>query len=127
MKIGREFKSTAALGTMLLLLISGCGQKAPEPLEKIVLGTQAIVQLSPVWIAEKRGYFKEEGLQVEIREFASGRAALQIMLNEKGIDLATASQTPVIFNSFHRNDYAVIGVWFTRIRISRFWPGRTGG
>ena len=94
---------------MLLLLISGCGQKAPEPLEKIVLGTQAIVQTAPVWIAEKKGYFKEEGLDVEIREFDSGRAALQIMLNEKSLDLATASQTPVIFNSFHRNDYAIPG------------------
>ncbi len=108
MKIGQGLMP-AALGAMLLLLIAGCGQKAPQQLEKIVLGTQAIVQLSPVWIAEKKGYFKEEGLQVELREFASGQAALQTLLNEKGLDLATASQTPVIFNSFHRNDYAVIG------------------
>ncbi len=41
MKIDREFM-LAALGTMLLLLIAGCGQKAPQQLEKIVLGTQAI-------------------------------------------------------------------------------------
>src|SRR5512135_1873787 len=107
MKIGHDLL-TAALGTMLLLLVSGCGQKAPEPLEKIVLGTQAIVQLSPVWLAENKGYFQEEGLQVEIREFTSGQAALETMLTEKGVGLATASQTPVIFNSFHRNDYAII-------------------
>ena len=56
MKIGRGL-TLVALGTMLLALIAGCGPKAPQQLEKIVLGTQAIVHLSPVWIAEKKGYF----------------------------------------------------------------------
>ncbi|MBI4765089.1 MAG: ABC transporter substrate-binding protein [Deltaproteobacteria bacterium] len=98
----------AALTAMLFLLIAGCGQKAPQQPEKIVLGTQMIANVAPVWIAEKKGYFYEEGLQVEIREFASGQAALQAMLNVKDIDLATAAQTPVIFNSFHRDDYAII-------------------
>ena len=108
MKIGQGLMRTA-LGTMLFLLIAGCWQKAPQQPEKIVLGTQMIAHVAPVWIAENKGYFQEEGLKVEIREFASGQAALQAMLNDKGIDLATASQTPVIFNSFHRNDYAIIG------------------
>ena len=98
----------ALLGTMLLLLIAGCVQKAPQPVEKIVLGTQTIAHNAPVWIAENKGYFQEEGLKVEIREFASGQVALQTMLNTKGIDLATAAQTPVIYNSFRRNDYAII-------------------
>ena len=108
MKISQGF-IVIAFFSMLLLLISGCGQKAPEPLEKIVLGTQMIAHIAPVWIAVKRGYFQEEGLQVEIREFASGQVALQAMLKDKGINLATAGQTPVMFNSFHRNDYAIIG------------------
>jgi aliphatic sulfonates family ABC transporter substrate-binding protein len=108
MKIDREFM-LVALGTMLLLLIAGCGPKAPQQLEKIVLGTQAVIHLSPVWIAEKKGYFKEEGLNVEIREFDSGRASLQALLNDKSIDLTTVSQVPVVFNSFKRNDFAIIG------------------
>lgn len=107
MKIGRELLLTA-LGTMLLFLIAGCVPKAPQPVEKIVLGTQTIAHNSPVWIAENKGYFQEEGLNVVIREFASGQVALQTMLNTKGINLATAAQTPVIYNSFRRNDYAII-------------------
>ncbi len=108
MKIGQGL-TFAALFSMLLVFMTGCGQKAPRPLEKIVLGTQAIALVSPVWIAENKGYFQEEGLQVEIREFSSGQAALQAMLIDKSVDLATASQTPVIYNSFHRHDYAIIG------------------
>ncbi|MGC1404596.1 MAG: ABC transporter substrate-binding protein [Thermodesulfobacteriota bacterium] len=108
MKIGQELM-LAALGTMLFLFIAGCGQKAPQQLEKIVFGTETIPHAAPVWIAEKKGYFKEEGLQVEIREFASGRTALQTMFKVKDLDLVAAAQTPVIFNSFNRNDFVIIG------------------
>jgi NitT/TauT family transport system substrate-binding protein len=98
----------AALLAMLLMLIPGCGQKAPQQLEKIVLGTQPIVHSSPIWIAEKKGYFQEEGLKVEIREFGSGKESLEVLLNDKSIDLTTASQSPVVFNSFNRKDFAII-------------------
>jgi NitT/TauT family transport system substrate-binding protein len=109
MKIGQELL-TAALGTMLLLLVSGCGQKVPQQLEKIVLGPVATVSASPIWIAEHKGYFQEEGLNVEIREFDSGPTVLRNLLDVKGVDLATTAQTPIVINSFHRNDYAIIGV-----------------
>ena len=125
MKISQGF-IVIAFFSMLLLLISGCGQKAPEPLEKIVLGTQAIVQSAPVWIAEKKGYFKEEGLNVEIREFASGRAALQIMLNEKGSTWPPHPRRRLFLTASIGMIMPFSAVWFTRIRISRYWPGKTG-
>jgi len=81
----------------------------PERTEKIIIGAETVAHASPVWIAENRGYFRDENLAVEIREFESGRTALRTMLNEGGIDVVTAAQTPVMYNSFARNDYAIIG------------------
>ena len=65
MKIGKGL-TFAALFPMLLVLIAGCGQKAPQQPEKIVLGPVATVNASPIWIAENKGYFQEEGLKVLI-------------------------------------------------------------
>ena len=126
MKIGREF-TTAALGTMLLLLISGCGQKAPEPLEKIVLGTQAIVQTSPVWIAEKKGYFKEEGLNLETREFASGTGGpAGHVEREKASTWPPHPRRRLFLTASIGMIMPLSAVWSTGIRILRYWPGRTG-
>lgn len=86
-----------------------CGTNTPEHIGKIVLGVETVAHASPVWVAENKGYFREEGITVEIREFESGRTALRTMLNEEGIDIATAAQTPVISHSFYRSDYAIVG------------------
>jgi NitT/TauT family transport system substrate-binding protein len=94
---------------LLVVSITGCNQNPPKQVEKIVIGAETVAHASPVWIAEKKGYFKEEGLNVEIREFESGRTALRTMLNGKDIDIVTAAQTPVVSNSFNRNDYSIIG------------------
>ena len=74
----------------------------------IILGCETSLVTSPVWIAENKGYFQEEGLNVKIKEFGSGRTALRTMLNEGKLDMVTVAQTPVMFNSFNRNDYAII-------------------
>ncbi|MHB8111207.1 MAG: ABC transporter substrate-binding protein [Syntrophorhabdaceae bacterium] len=92
----------------LVGFITGCNQNGPEQVEKIVIGAETVAHASPLWIAENKGYFREEGLNVEIREFESGRTALRSMLSTEDIDIATAAQTPVVFNSFTRNDYSII-------------------
>ncbi|HEX2966871.1 MAG TPA: ABC transporter substrate-binding protein [Syntrophorhabdaceae bacterium] len=99
----------ALLLALLFALLSACNRNSPVQVEKIVLGTETVAHASPVWIAERKGYFKEEGLDVEIQEFESGRTALRTMLNQDGISIVTAAQTPVVFNSFGRNDYAIVG------------------
>ena len=112
MEINQGFK-LAALGIILLLLITGCSQKGPQQLEKIVIGPVSSVNSAPIRVAENKGYFREEGLMVEIKESPSGPAALQTLLDDKAIDLATAAQMPIVIKSFHRNDYVIIGVMST--------------
>jgi len=106
-KINRRFKFAALL--LVLMVLAGCSRKPSEQVAKIVLGVETAPHSSPVWVAENKGYFLEQGLTVEIKEFESGRTALRTMLNAEGIDIVTAAQTPVVFNSFSRNDYAIVG------------------
>ena len=99
----------AAFLALIAVSMTGCNQNPPRQIEKIVVGAETVAHASPLWIAENKGYFKDEGLNVEIQGFESGRTALRTMLKGEGIDVATAAQTPVISNSFSRNDYAIIG------------------
>ena len=99
----------AALVLIIIVVITGCNRNTSQQNEKIVIGTSRVALLSAFWIAENKGFFKEEGLNVEVREFESGRGALQAMLTSESINMCAASQTPVVSNSFGRNDYAIIG------------------
>jgi NitT/TauT family transport system substrate-binding protein len=57
---------------------------AAQALEKkkitIAVGGKTLFYYLPLTIAEQRGYFKDEGLEVEIVDFAGGSKALQAML-----------------------------------------------
>jgi len=79
------------------------------PVEKITFGTVAS-SLFPalVWVAEHEGYFQRTGLDVEIRGSSSAHVALKTMLEEGTLDIVGVAQTPVVFHSFARSDYAII-------------------
>lgn len=61
----------------------------------------------PLYVAEKQGYFADEGVQVRFEEVIGGNRAMQAMLDGKS-DLATVSETVVMFNSFKHNDFAIL-------------------
>jgi len=79
------------------------------PVEKITFGTVA-TGLFPalVWVAEQEGYFQHAGLDVDIRGLSSAHIALKTMLEEGNLDIVGVAQTPVVFHSFARSDYAII-------------------
>ncbi len=62
----------------------------------------------PLYVAEVAGYFQDEGLKVRFTECVGGHRCLKLMLDGQ-VDVATAGDTPVMFNSFQRTDFAVIG------------------
>ncbi len=89
--------------------IVGCkGQpRKPEQFEKVTIGISTSSLLaSLLHIAEVRGYFLEEGIDVEIKGYPTGKAALAATLSGE-VDMGTVADTPIVSNSFERNDFAV--------------------
>jgi NitT/TauT family transport system substrate-binding protein len=82
------------LGAALALaLVAGpaLAQKAPEK-PKVVLGVggKPALYYLPLTIADKKGFFKEEGLEVEINDFAGGAKALQSLIGGS-VDVVTGA------------------------------------
>ena len=74
--------------TLIALLFAALGVAAhgvlAQTLEKpkitIAVGGKNLFYYLPLTIAERRGYFKDEGLTVEIVDFPGGAKALQAMV-----------------------------------------------
>ena len=66
------------LGTLLAL---GAGAQAPEKKKiTIAVGGKSLFYYLPLTVAERKGYFKDEGLEVEIPDFPGGARALQALV-----------------------------------------------
>ena len=66
---------------LCLSLASGSLQAAPEKQKvTIAVGGKAALYYLPLTLAERLGYFKDEGLDVQILDFAGGSKALQAMM-----------------------------------------------
>ncbi|MFC1672277.1 ABC transporter substrate-binding protein [Planctomycetota bacterium] len=90
------------------LMPQSSGNSEKNTTAVLILGCEKSLLTAPVWIAENKGYFREEGLDVRIKEFDSGKASLAVMLNEGGLDVCTVAQTPIMFHSFKRDDFVII-------------------
>ncbi|MBX3674347.1 MAG: ABC transporter substrate-binding protein [Burkholderiales bacterium] len=76
----RMMRTLAALavGTMVAL---AAGAQAPEKKKiTIAVGGKNLFYYLPLSVAERKGYFKDEGLEVEIPDFAGGAKALQALV-----------------------------------------------
>jgi NitT/TauT family transport system substrate-binding protein len=71
------------LGALLLGLLLATGATAQAPEKKkitIAVGGKSLFYYLPLTVAERKGYFKDEGLEVEIPDFAGGAKALQALV-----------------------------------------------
>ena len=99
------------LTLVLVIFIYGCDQNSATDEAvwiDITLAAETSLLPSTVWVAEELGYFRDEKINLTIKDFDSGRNALETMLKDEGIDMATVAQTPVVFNSFANEDFVII-------------------
>lgn len=93
----------------------GSSRRAPTtfagPVETITLGTDANLLTAAVRIAARKGYFRDEGLQVTIKEFQTGRLALEAMLRAEPLDIVTVAVTPFVLKSFDRQDIRIVATF----------------
>jgi NitT/TauT family transport system substrate-binding protein len=83
-------------------------KKYTGPVEKLTIGMQNNIAPALVWIAKEKDYFEEQGLDVELRRYPSGKLALLGLFNNE-VDLCTTADIPIMANSFERNDYLIFG------------------
>jgi len=75
-------------------------------IEKVRLG---VTHTPPSWlmiIADKKQFYKKNGLDVTLTTFKSGKRALKGMLGRK-VDVAATAEGPIIFQSFKRKDFSI--------------------
>ena len=80
----------AALVAVGLSFPSAHAQAIEKPKLVIGVGGKALLYYLPLTIAERKGYFKEAGLDVEINDFAGGAKSLQALVGGS-VDLVTGA------------------------------------
>ncbi|WP_199431371.1 ABC transporter substrate-binding protein [Qaidamihabitans albus] len=101
----RRTRVATVISTFAVLAsVSGCGllggedpesESSDGPLEKsnITVATLPAIDVAPLHLAVKNGYFKEEGLEVKIDQAASGQAALSKLIGGDA-EIAFSSYVP---------------------------------
>ncbi|MDQ4135093.1 MAG: ABC transporter substrate-binding protein [Pseudomonadota bacterium] len=70
---------------------SAFAQGAPEkPKVTLGVGGKALLYYLPLTVAERKGYFKDEGLEVEINDFGGGARSLQALIGGS-VDVVTGA------------------------------------
>lgn len=120
------FKRPVLLIVIVVVAVAGLGlgfylnkEKKPEILN-LVLGAELSLLTAPVWIAEHNGYFQKNNLNLEIRGFGSGKASLAAMIKGGELDISTVAQTPIMFNSFETDNFAIIATMVTSYSDMKF-------
>lgn len=80
----------------------------------------------PIYVAEAQGYFVAEGVPLRLDECIGGQRCIR-RLFEGSAELATASDLPVMFNSFVRTDYAVVATFVTASNDLKLIARRSAG
>lgn len=73
-------KMAGAAGVMGMAPAIVRAQKLEKTKVQIAVGGKPLIYYLPLSIAEARGYFKDEGLDVSIADFAGGSKALQAVV-----------------------------------------------
>src|SRR5512134_1193382 len=94
----------AALGGMILLKP---GREDPRPREPITLAVARQPLSAPVYVAQERGLFEQEGLEATLQTYDTGKDALEAVLNGQHL-FCTVAETPVMFAALRREPLALL-------------------
>jgi len=98
LKSRKRIELLSVAGAMILALVLGLSACQGEPaakLETVTVGMESTAVNSLIYIAVEQNYFAANGLEVVIKEYPSGLAAVNGMLNNE-VDTATAAEFVVV-------------------------------
>lgn len=88
----------------LLALGAGCPRRTTQPgPRRVTIGIQVSPAMALVMVAKDKGFFRDAGVDVELREFTAGKFALQAFLGGS-LDFAVSGDVPVALAVLQGND-----------------------
>ena len=85
-------------GSALMLIASACGDQVDKPLEEVVFlagfKPQANLPFVAAYVAQEKGYFREQNLEVEIQHATTGGSSKFLMAGN--VDITTADAAAVL-------------------------------
>ena len=97
-------RTTVALAFAALAWLAPAAAGAADALR--IAASRAPVSL-PLYVAQQRGFFADEQLEVAIIDCVGGTRCLRQLLDDKA-DLATTSEMPVVLQAFAQADVAIV-------------------
>src|SRR3954462_9204329 len=99
----------AAAALLALSLAFAAGAQAPEKKKiTIAVGGKTLFYYLPLSIAERKGFFKDEGLEVEIPDFPGGAKALQALVGGSADLVSGAYEHTINMAAKHQPIQAVV-------------------
>ncbi|MBI2872373.1 MAG: ABC transporter substrate-binding protein [Chloroflexi bacterium] len=99
--------AVTAIIAFVLSGVAGCGGGALKSAEKVTIGVVPWPASASLYIADEKGYFRDEGLDITLYSYASGHLGLADVLAGKA-DLAAAGDTPIARAALDGKPLAVV-------------------
>ncbi len=99
MRSGKPFLYLLWLG---ILFLSGCQSPRNGPLFPITIGSAPLESSALIYIAERQGLFASNGLQVVVRDYDTGAAALSALVNGE-VELAVPAEDALVGRAFNQD------------------------
>ena len=135
--------AVAVLLLVVALVLAACsGEKTPEELDKVVFMAgfkpQANLPFVAAYVAEEKGYFREQGLDVEITHAGSGEHLKLLVAGDVDFTTAAAASVlkrrsdpglPIVALALfgQRGQQAFVALKDSGIETLRDWEGKTFG
>jgi len=98
---------TRLIASGLLLLTTGAVSRAEEPL-KAKIGVLRLSSSAPVFIAQDKGYFREAGLEIELKFFDAAQP-IAVATTSGDVDVGITAFTAGLYNLAGKGTLKVIG------------------
>jgi sulfonate transport system substrate-binding protein len=113
---------------LVTFLLVSCSEKQP-PLKPVSLRLALAMQpgSSLVMVAQERGYFIDNGLELKVDEFPSGKRALHDSFFRGDSDIALSSDVPVVMAALGQKDFLILASTFSANNLNSIIARKDAG
>jgi NitT/TauT family transport system substrate-binding protein len=109
-----------------VMMPCGCRDRAPVVEREKVTICAGSASGIPTILAKERGIFRQNGLDVTVREYITGLQAFEGLFAGE-CEIASCGETPMVLKSFERRDFSILATLATSEDATRIVVSRKSG